>query len=169
MYRLIGYSGRRRFTHKVNGGCSALIIVAIIEARLEQAELEVLVRTKFLSLLDQFNTDDAAVVSGVARGADRVGVVSDLDETGSFRRAGTAGEKQRREKGDGQMETLIEHELPHVKRTACFDCSGIVVCRSVEKLEQAILFRHGYGLEGSTLNVLEAFQFYNKKITLNGT
>lgn len=75
MYRLIGYSGRRRFTHKVNGGCSALIVVAVIEARVEQAEFEILIRTEFLSLLDQLHTDDAAVVDGVARGADRVGVV----------------------------------------------------------------------------------------------
>lgn len=94
MYRLIGYSGRRRFTHKVNGGCSALIVVAVIEARVEQAELEILVRTEFLSLLDQIHTDDAAVVCGVARGADRVGVVSDLNEISAFGRAGTACENQ---------------------------------------------------------------------------
>lgn len=125
MYRLIGYSGRRRFTHKVNGGCSAFIVVAVIEARLEQAELEILVRTEFLSLLNQLHTDDAAVVGGVARGADRVGIVSDLDETCMFGRAGTACEKQRRGKGDCQIEMTIKHKLPHVKRTACFDCSGV--------------------------------------------
>ena len=75
MYRLIGYSGRRRFTHKVNGCRGTLVVVAVVEARVEQAELEIFVRTEFLSLLDQFHTDDAAVVGGVARGADRVGVV----------------------------------------------------------------------------------------------
>lgn len=124
MYRLIGYSGRRRFTRKVNGGCGAFVVVAVIEARLEQAELEILVRTEFLSLLNQLHTDDAAVDGGVARGADRVGVVSDLDETSVFRRASAASEKQCRGKDDGQMETTVEHELPHVKRTTCFDCSG---------------------------------------------
>lgn len=117
MYRLIGYSGRRRFTNKVNGGCSALIVVAVIEARVEQAEFEILIRTEFLSLLDQLHTDDAAVVGGVARGADRVCVVSDLDEISAFGRADTAGEKQRRGKGDGQIETTVEHELPRVKST----------------------------------------------------
>lgn len=117
MYRLIGYSGRRRFTHKVNGCRGTLVVVAVVEARVEQAELEILVRTEFLSLLDQFHTDDAAVVGGVARGADRVGVVSDLDEISAFGRAGTAGEKQRRGKGDGQIGTTVEHELPRVKST----------------------------------------------------
>lgn len=125
MYRLIGYSGRRRFTHKVNGGCSALIVVAVIEARVEQAEFEKLIRTEFLSLLDQLHTDDAAVVGGVARGADRVCVVSDLDETCAFGRAGTACKKQRRGKGDGQMEKTGEHELPLVENETWFDCSGI--------------------------------------------
>ena len=94
MYRLIGYSGRRRFTHKVNGGCSALIVVAVIEARLEQAELEIFLLTEFLSLLDQLHTDDAAVVGGVARGADRVCIVSDLNEISALGRAGAAGENQ---------------------------------------------------------------------------
>lgn len=118
MYRLIGYSGRRRFTHKVNGCRGTLVVVAVVEARVEQAELEILVRTEFLSLLDQIHTDDAAVDGGVARGADRVGVVSNLDETCMFGRAGTAGKKQRRGNGDGQMETTVEHELPHVKNTS---------------------------------------------------
>ena len=83
-----------RFTNKVDGGRSTSVRIAVIEARLEQTEFEILVRTEFLSLLDQFNTNNAAVIGGVARGADRVGVVSDLDELRAFGRAGAADEKQ---------------------------------------------------------------------------
>ena len=54
-------------------------------------EFEILVCTELLSLLDQFNTDDTAVVGGVARGADRIGVVTDLNEIRAFGGAGLWG------------------------------------------------------------------------------
>ena len=90
----MGNSSRRRFTDKVNGGCGTLVIIAVFKTGLQQTEFEVFVRTKFLSLLDQFNTDAAAVVGGFTRGTDRVSVVSDFDEIRVFGTARAAGKKQ---------------------------------------------------------------------------
>ena len=121
MGRLFSRSNHRRFTNKVDGGRSAFVRIAVIEARLEQTEFEILVRTEFLSLFDQLNANNAAVVGGVAQGADRVGVVSDFDEICVFGTARAGGKKQGWGKGGGQIETTIEHELPPHKSTTSFD------------------------------------------------